>query len=191
MGFDEIRRKNAERKQLMQSRSTNVFIKWVNDQDTIVVKVISPYEGFDREVTTMQGEKKLKPHYRMHVLGDFNFHTGKPLSSPRLELTANDVRNLNDNDARVWTTPFNAVQGIEREIDRRHSILQIRRDGVAKSTNTTYNILNAMQIDDQDWESLLPKITKEELAKLPAEEKWQDISPEELHKLEDLGVKEG
>jgi hypothetical protein len=81
MGFDEIRKKNAERKQLMQARSTNVFVKWVNDQDTIIVKIISPYEGFDREVTTMQGEKKLKPHYRMHVLGDFNFHTNKPLQS--------------------------------------------------------------------------------------------------------------
>jgi hypothetical protein len=105
-------------------------------------------------------------------------------------LTANDIRNLKDSDARIWTTPFNAVQGIEREIDRKHPILQIRRDGVAKSTNTTYNILNAMQIDDEDWESLLPKVSREVLAKLQAEEKWEDISPEELHKLENLGVKE-
>ena len=55
---------------------------------------------------------------------------------------------------------------------------------------TTYSVLNAQQIDDDDWESLLPNVSKAELKKLQAEESWEDISEEELHKLETLGVKE-
>ncbi len=61
------------------------------------------------------------------------------------------------------------------------------RQRVAK---TTYTVLNAMQIDDEDWELLMPRLTKQDLAKLQSEEKWEEISEEELHKLENLGVKE-
>jgi hypothetical protein len=190
MGFEEIRKRNAERRQLMQSRSGNLFVKFVNDQDTMVVKILSPFEGFDRVVKTMQGELKPKPHYRMFVLGDYNFHTNKPLSIPPIALTIDDIRNLTPRDAKIWTTPFNAVQGFQREIDKKHSILQVRRDGVAKSTSTSYNVLNAMQIDDEDWKYLLPKISKEELAQLQSEETWSDISAEELTALENLGVKD-
>jgi hypothetical protein len=173
MGFDEIRKRNAERKQLMQSRSGNIFVKFVNDQDTMIVIVLPPHEGFDRVVKTMQGDLKPKPHYRMHIIGDYNFHTNRPLSVPPIALTIDDIRNLKPSDAKIWTTPFNAVQGIQREIEKKRSILQIRRDGVAKSTSTSYNVLNGMQIDDEDWKFLLPKISKEELAKLQSEEKWR------------------
>ena len=47
-----------------------------------------------------------------------------------------------------------------------------------------------MQIDDEDWELLMPRLTKQDLAILQSEEKWEEISEEELHKLENLGVKE-
>lgn len=190
MTLDAIRKKNAERKQVMQSRSRGLFVKFVNDQDTAVVKLVPPFEGFDREVKTMQGEIKPRPHYRMHVIGDYNFNDKKSISNPKLELTADDVRNLKDEDARIWTTPVNAVVGIQREIEKGHSILQIRRDGAAKSTNTTYNVLNAMQIAEEDWQALLPKISKEELAKLQSEERWNEISDAALEALENLGVRE-
>lgn len=96
---------------------------------------------------------------------------------------------IQPSDARIWTTPFSAIQGFQREIDKGHSILQVRRDGVPNSTKTTYNVLNAMQIDDEEWNSLLPSLSKDDLAKLQKEETWDGISEEELQKLENLGVK--
>jgi predicted GNAT family acetyltransferase len=190
MTLAEIRKRNAQRKQIMQSRSRGLFVKFVNDQDTMIVKLVPPFEGFDREVKTMQGEIKPRPHYRMHVIGDYNFNEEKSLTNPRLEFTVNDVRNLKDEDAKIWTTPYNAVLGIQREIEKGHSILQIRRDGVAKSTDTSYNVLNAMQIAEEDWQFLLPKLSKEELAKIQSEEKWNEISSAELEALENLGVRD-
>jgi hypothetical protein len=114
----------------------------------------------------------------------------KHLSNPPIDLTIDQIRALKPNEARIWTTPFSAIQGFQREIDKGHSILQIRRDGVPKSTKTTYNVLNAAQIDDEEWDSLLPSLSKEGLIKLQKEESWDDISDEELHRLENLGVKE-
>ncbi|MPZ07285.1 MAG: hypothetical protein GEU26_12865 [Nitrososphaeraceae archaeon] len=174
----------------MQSRSRGLFVKFVNDQDVMIVKLVSPFEGFDREVKTMQGDLKPRPHYRMHVIGDFNYNTKHPLSNPRLELSIDDVRSLKDEDAKIWTTPFNAAQGIQREVDRGHSILQIRRDGVAKSTSTAYNVLYAMQIAEEDWQDLLPNLSKEDIAKLQSGEKWNEISEQELEALENLGGRE-
>lgn len=190
MTLADIRKKNAERKQIMQSRSRGLFVKFVNDQDVMIVKLVSPFEGFDREVKTMQGDLKPRPHYRMHVIGDFNYNTKHPLSNPRLELSIDDVRSLKDEDAKIWTTPFNAAQGIQREVDRGHSILQIRRDGVAKSTSTAYNVLYAMQIAEEDWQDLLPNLSKEDIAKLQSGEKWNEISEQELEALENLGGRE-
>jgi hypothetical protein len=165
-------------------------MKLPNDGDTVVVQVIAPFQGFDRQVMTMQKELKLKPHYRMQTIGDFNAESKLPLSNPKLELTADDVRYLKIEDAKIWTTPYNAAQRILKEIDKGHSFLQIQRDGKPQETTTTYNVLNAQQIDDEDWEYLLPKISKEELAKLQSEEKWEEISEEELQKLETLGVRD-
>ena len=174
----------------MQEMSMNLFVKLVNDQDTMVAVLIPPHEGFDRIVTTMSGERKAKPHYRMHPIGDYNFNTQQHLSKPPLALTIDQVRALKPENAKIWTTPQSAVKGFQREIDKGHSIVQIRRDGVAKNTDTIYDILYAMQIDDDDWEFLLPNISKQELAKLQSEEKWDEISEEELHRLENIGVKE-
>jgi hypothetical protein len=50
--------------------------------------------------------------------------------------------------------------------------------------------MNAMQIAEEDWEDLLPRISKEELAKLQSEEKWNVISEAELEALKNLGVRE-
>ena len=60
MTLDEIRKRNAERRQIMQSRSAGMFLKFVNDQDTMVIKIVAPFEGFDREVKDMQGKKRLR-----------------------------------------------------------------------------------------------------------------------------------
>ena len=132
MTLDEIRKRNAERKQQMQAVNMNLFVKFVNDQDTIVVKLIPPFEGFDRIVTTIQGDRRAKAHYRMHLIGDYNFQSKHHISNPPLDLTIDQVRALKPEEAKIWTTPFSAVQGIQREIERGHSILQIRRDGVPK-----------------------------------------------------------
>lgn len=190
MGFDEIRKRNAQRKQEMQSRSGGMFVRFVNDQDTMVVKLAPPFEGYYRLVKTMNGDMKEKLHYRMHIIGDYNFYTRHPLSSPPLEMTVERIRTFKDEDAKIWTTPYNAVQGIHREVDREHSILQIRRDGVAKSTNTTYNILNTAQIANEDWNFLLPKISREGIEKLQSEEQWRSLSDEELNTLQNSGVKD-
>ncbi len=177
---------------MMQQRSANVkFIKFRNNKDTLVIKIIAPYEGFDRKVKQMNSEEmKEKPHYRMYKIGDFNFETKKPLSDPPLELTANEIRELKPEDASIWTTPFHAANRIAEEIDKQHTFLMIRRHGKQGSTATTYDVLNAQQIDDNEWGSLLPNVSKSELKKLQTEESWEDISDEELHKLETLGVKE-
>lgn len=191
MTFEEIRKRNAERKQIMQSRSGGIFAKFVNHKDSMVVKLVPPFEGFDRLVLTMDGKKKkLKPHYRFHVIGDYNFETKHPLSTPRLELTAKDVRALKDENAKIWTAPYNATVGIQDQVDREHSFLLIQRNGVAKSPNTIYTVLYALQIEDQDWKHILPKIPKEELAKLQSEEQFNEISAAELIALQNLGVKE-
>jgi hypothetical protein len=190
MTLDEIRKKNTERRQQMQAVNTILFIKLVEDQDIVVVKLIPPFDGFYRLVKTMQGDMKEKLHYRMHVIGDYNFIAQKHLSNPPINLSIDEIRALKPSDARIWTTPFSAIQGFQREIDKGHSILQVRRDGVPKSTKTTYNVLNAMQIDDEEWQSLLPSLSKEDLAKLQKEETWNEISEEELHRLENLGIKE-
>lgn len=190
MALEEVRKRNAERRQIMQSRSTGIFIKFVNDQDTMVVKLVPPFEGFDRKVKDMQGRKRLKQHYRMHVLGDLSFNTGHPLSNSRIELSVDDVRNLKDNDAKILTSPESITKGVQREIEKGHSILQIRRDGDPKDTSTTYSVLYAMQIDDEEWKKLLPRISKEELAELQSEEKFNEISDAELEALENLGVRE-
>jgi hypothetical protein len=94
MTLDEIRKKNAERRQQMQTVNTNLFIKLVNDQDTVVVKLIPPLEGFYRVVTTIQGDKKAKLHYIMHVIGDCNLQSGRNLSNPPINLTIDEVRKL-------------------------------------------------------------------------------------------------
>ena len=191
MTLAEIRKKNAERRQLMASRSNNMlYMKLPNDGDTVVVRVVPPFNGFDRPVKTMQQEIKLKSHFRVQIIADFNAESKLPLSNPRLELTANDVRNLKIENARIWTTPNIAAQRILKEIDKGHSFLQIQRDGKPQSTSTTYNVLNAQQIDDEDWEYLFPNMSKADLAKLQSEEKWEDMPEEELHRLETLGVKE-
>lgn len=187
MALDEIRKRNAERRQIMQSRSAGKFLKFVNDQDIMVIKIVAPFEGFDREVKDMQGKKRLKPHYRAQILGDWNYDTGQPIIHPRIELTANDIRALKIEEAKIWSTPQSAVQGIQREIDKGHSILLVRRDGQAKSTSTTYNVLYALQMDEQDMQNILPKLTKEDLAKLQTEEKFNEISDEEIHILQNLG----
>jgi hypothetical protein len=186
MTLEAIRKRNLERRQIMQSRSAGRFLKFVNDQDTMVIKIVAPYEGFDREVKDMQGKKRLKPHYRAHILGDWNYETGQPITHPKRELTAKDIRALKIEEAKIWSTPQSAVQGIQREIDKGHSILQVRRDGQAKSTSTTYNVLYALQMDEKDIQNLLPNLTKEDLAKLQAEEKFNEISGEEIEILQNL-----
>ncbi len=134
MTLDEIRKRNAERKQQMQAVNMNLFVKFVNDQDTIVVKLIPPFEGFDRVVTTIQGDRRPKPHYRMHPIGDYNFQSKRHISNPPIDLTIDQVRALRPEESKIWTTPFSAVQGFQREIEKGHSILQIRRDGAPKSS---------------------------------------------------------
>lgn len=187
MTLEEIRKRNAERKQIMQSRSAGRFLKFVDDQDAMVIKIVAPFEGFDREVKDMQGKKRLKPHYRAHILSDWNYDTGQPITHPRIELTANDIRALKIEDTKIWSTPQSAVQGILREIDKGHSILLVRRDGQAKSTTTTYNVLYALQMDEQDMQNLLPKLTKDELAKLQEEEKFDKISEKEIEVFQNFG----
>lgn len=100
------------------------------------------------------------------------------------------MRNLERKDAKIWTTPYSAAQSIIKETDKGHTYLMIQRNGIRDSTTTTYTVLNAMQIDDEDWGYLLPNISKQELTKLQSEEKFDPISDEELHRLETLGVKE-
>jgi hypothetical protein len=187
MTLDAIRKRNAERRQIMQSRSAGKFLKFVNDQDTMVIQIVAPFEGFDREIKDMQNKKKIKPHYRAYILGDWNYDKEEPITHPKIELTANDIRELKTGDAKIWSTPQSAVQGIQREIDKGHSILLVRRDGQAKSTSTTYNVLDALRMDEQDIQNLLPKLTKEDLAKLQAEEKFNEISEEEIEALQNLG----
>ncbi|MGH9953925.1 MAG: hypothetical protein ACRD5J_20100, partial [Nitrososphaeraceae archaeon] len=121
MTLEEIRRRNLERKQIMQSRSAGKFLKFPNDQDMMVIKIVAPFQGFDREVKDMQGKKRLKPHYRAHILGDWNYDTGQPITHPRMELTAKDIRALKIEEAKIWSSPQSAVQGILREIDKGHS----------------------------------------------------------------------
>lgn len=192
MTFDVIKKKSEERRRAMQARSMTSFVKWINDTDTQVVKLVPPYEGYDREVRNMTtGKMQPKVHYRMQILGDWNFYAKKPISNPRLELTIDDVRNLKDIDAKIWTTPFNAAQGIQREIELGHSILQIRRDGAARSTNTSYNVMYAMSIYDNDWDCLLPKLSREDVAKLQSEEQWNEINPVDLEILQKMGIKNG
>ena len=124
----------------MLSRSANVkFIKFRNHNDTLVAKIESPYEGFDRKVKLMNSdEMKLKPHYRMQKLGDFNFETKKPISDPPLELTANEIRELKPEDASIWTTPINVATQIAEEISKQHTYLMIQRHG--KQNGTAYYI---------------------------------------------------
>lgn len=171
----------------MQSRSAGIFLKFANDQDVMAIKMAAPFEGFDRLVKDMQGKKRLRPHYRAHILGDWNYERGEPITHPRIELTANDIRTLKIEEAKIWSTSQSAVQGIQREIDKGHSILLVRRDGQAKSTSTTYNVLYALQMDEQDMQNILPKLTKEDLVKLQAEEKFNEISDEEIEALQNLG----
>lgn len=187
MTLEQIRKRNLERKLIMQSRSAGKFLKFVNDQDIMVIKIVAPFEGFDRLVKDMQGKNRLKPHYRAHVLGDWNYETEQPITRPKIELTANDIRTLKVEDAKIWSTPQSAVQGIQREIDKGHTILLVRRDGQAKSTSTTYNVLNALQMDEEEMRNILPKLKREDLAKLQAEEKFDDISDKELDALQNLG----
>ena len=137
MTLDVIRKRNAERRLIMQSRSAGIFLKFVNDQDVMAIKMVAPFEGFDRLVKDMQGKKRLRPHYRAHILGDWNYERGEPITHPRIELTANDIRTLKIEEAKIWSTPQSAVQGIQREVDKGHSILLVRRDGQPKSTSTT------------------------------------------------------
>ena len=187
MTLEEIRKRNLERKQIMQSRSMGRFVKFVNDQDMMVIQIVAPFEGFDREVKDMQGKKRLKPHYSVYILGDWNYVTRQPTSHPRIELTANDIRALKIEDAKIWSIPQSAVQGIKREIDKGHSILLVRRDGQAKSTSTTYNVLYVLQMEEQDMQNILPKLTREDVARLQAEERFNDISKEEVRILQNLG----
>jgi hypothetical protein len=81
-------------------------------------------------------------------------------------LTIDDVRALKDTDALIWTTPITAADGFRRETDKGHSILLVTRNGVAKDTKTTYSVLNATQIDDEDWDYLLPNMSKADISKL-------------------------
>ena len=155
-----------------------------------IVQILPPFDGFIREVKSMDGSYKEKPHWRLHPIGDFNFETQKPLSNPPLALTEEDVRNLKIEQAKIWTTPYSAAEGIIKEINKEHSFLLIRRNGATKDTTTNYIVLNATQIDDDDWEHLLPNISRKELAKLQSEETYDNISEEERHRLETLGVKE-
>ena len=171
----------------MQSRSAGIFLKFANDQDVMAIKMVAPFEGFDRLVKDMQGKKRLRPHYRAHILGDWNYERGEPITHPRIELTANDIRTLKIEEAKIWSTPQSAVQGIQREVDKGHSILLVRRDGQPKSTSTTYNVLYALQMDEQDMKNLLPKLTKEDLVQLQTEEKFNEISEEEVRNLQNLG----
>ena len=189
MTFAVIRKRNQERQQMAQARASGMFLKMINDQDTIVYKLVPPFEGYDKPVIAMNGETKNKPHYRGHIIGAFNARTKKPLGEP-IAMTADEVRALKDIDAKIWTTPFNAAASIAREVELGHSILQIRRDGIAKSTSTSYNVMYAMSIYDTDWQYLLPKITKEELAKLQSEEQWNEINPVDLEVLQKMGVRE-
>lgn len=187
MTLDVIRKRNAERRLIMQSRSAGIFLKFANDQDVMAIKMVAPFEGFDRLVKDMQGKKRLRPHYRAHILGDWNYERGEPITHPRIELTANDIRTLKIEEAKIWSTPQSAVQGIQREVDKGHSILLVRRDGQPKSTSTTYNVLYALQMDEQDMKNLLPKLTKEDLVQLQTEEKFNEISEEEVRSLQNLG----
>jgi hypothetical protein len=186
MGFEEIRRRNEARKQLMQSKIGGSFVKFAEDQDCMVVKLVPPFEGYDRVVKTYNGDYKEKPHYRMHILGDCNLIRGKPISNPQIVLTYQQVRELKDDVAKIWTCPFSAVKAIQREISKKRSILFARRDGVPKNTNTTYTILAANQMDDDDWEKLLPKLSRDDIAKLQEEEKWESISDEKLQALQSM-----
>jgi hypothetical protein len=187
MTLDVIRKRNAERRLIMQSRSAGIFLKFANDQDVMAIKMAAPFEGFDRLVKDMQGKKRLRPHYRAHILGDWNYERGEPITHPRIELTTNDIRALKIEEAKIWSTPQSAVQGIQREVDKGHSILLVRRDGQPKSTSTTYNVLYALQMDEQDMKNLLPKLTKEDLVQLQTEEKFNEISEEEVRSLQNLG----
>ena len=161
-------------------------MKFVEDQDCMIVKLAPPFEGYDRIVKTYNKEYKEKPHYRMHILGDHNLIRGKPISNPQIILTYQQVRDLKDDDAKIWTCPFSAVKGFQREIGKGKSILFVRRDGVPKNTNTTYTILAANQMDDDDWEKLLPKLSRDDIAKLQEEEKWENISDEKLQALQSM-----
>ena len=48
-------------------------------------------------------------------------------------------------------------------------------------------MLYALQMDEQDMQNILPKLTKEDLAKLQAEEKFNEISEEEIEALQNIG----
>ena len=84
MGFEEIRRKNEARKQLMQSKINVYYMTFKEDQDCMAFRLVPPYEGYDRLTKTYSGEYKEKPHYRMHPLGDYNLIRGKPISNPQI-----------------------------------------------------------------------------------------------------------
>jgi hypothetical protein len=42
-------------------------------------------------------------------------------------------------------------------------------------------------MDEQDMQNLIPKLTKEDLARLQTEEKFNEISEEEIEALQNLG----
>ena len=98
LSVERMRKRNADRQQNMLTRSTNIsFLKLPNDGDMTFVRIIAPFEGFDRKVKQMNSdEKKLKPHYRMYEIGNSNKKTRRPLSDPPLEMTINDIRELRD-----------------------------------------------------------------------------------------------
>ena len=50
-----------------------------------------------------------------------------------------------------------------------------------------YNVLYALQMDEQDMKNLLPKLTKEDFVQLQTEEKFNEISEEEVRSLQNLG----
>ena len=64
----------------------------------------------------------------------------KLIKQPQLAPTADDVRSMKIEQAKIWTTPQTAAEGIIKKIDMEKSYVAVQRNGEAKSTTTTYTV---------------------------------------------------
>jgi len=177
MGFQEVRQRNLARRQELQSRQSGVFVKWQNDKDSKLVKIVAPFEGFDRQIKQKDGTSRTRPHYRMLVLGEYNKTSGEGAGVSTV--TPQQVLNMPTHEAKITTAPQSMSQGISDAIDEGHTIILITRKGAANSKDTTYEVFDVTRMKDSELKAVTPKINKSDIELLESQEQWKDVSPEE------------
>lgn len=189
MGFQEARQRNLARRQELQSRQSGVFVKWQNDKDSKLVKIVAPFEGFDRQIKQKDGTPRTRPHYRMHVLGEYNKNTGEGAGVSTM--TAEQLLDMSTHEAKLTTAPQSMGQGISEAIDEGHTILLITRKGAVGSKDTTYDVMSVERITDKELKAVTPKVSKTDIELLESQERWNDISPEEREAFNNLAGENG